>query len=228
MIKVKAQGAKLLTPLEKEVAELTVETEDQLALADQLLADIKRARRDWAEKMEPILRPLREAKQGADALNREIDRPLETLESKVKTAISLYRVNEMKRLEAQRREQEKEQQAALAKLQEVADREANARTKQMRDRLAQQREAIEAQLEQQEQAPAPAPVETLHSTRRVRRWRLKGDIPWSAVVKAAGMGKIPTEALTLDTTYLHGVPLEEIAKWPGFETYEEVVIIGRR
>src|SRR5688572_24732453 len=104
LVKTKVEGTKLVSPLQAAVEALEVTDAEELGAADELLSSILQARRKWDEKMEPILAPLRQAKSAADALKREIDKPLEQLELQVKAKIRDYRLaeaEENRRLQAE-------------------------------------------------------------------------------------------------------------------------------
>lgn len=228
LILVKTKGQRLLTPLEEQVQGLVVKTEEDLTGADELLAGIRRARKQWADMIEPVLAPLREAKSAADALNREIDRPLGELEESVKGAIRLYRVEEQRQISEAKRLQDQEAERLREQINETATREQSARTKQMRERLALKREALESQAEEQAEEPEPVAVTVTHSqTRKVKRWRLMDK---AAALKAAAAGTIPSAVFEVSNSAMaicwRESP-EVVAQWPGFEVYEDIIIAGR-
>lgn len=238
LVKTKAMGTKLVTPFQSAVADVlgleipTLEP-DELAEAitrvDTLLGNVLHARRDWKAKIEPVLKPLREAKQAADALNREIDTPLAQYETTAKGVLARLRGEERRRLDEAQRAQDEADAKIQQALEDTATRELNARTAQMRERLAKKREELEAQAEAQAE-PAPAPVQSSHSTtRRVKRWRLADTESGLAVVlRAVLAGTIPANVVTLDTRVINDTNLETVTQWPGFEVYEDVQIVGRR
>lgn len=226
LVKVQVKGTKLLTPLEAEVHGLTVETADEYQVADELLAGIARARKQWAAEIEPVLAPLRQAKSAADELNRKIDRPLEALYNTVRTKMGAFKQAEARVLLAAREEQEREQAKLQRQLEETAAREQTARTKQMRERLAAKREELEQQAE--EVAEAPQAVKGAHSaTRRIKKWRV---VNMELLLRMIADGAGPEEVLILNEGYINAVMRSQpdvVASWPGFEVYEELIVAGR-
>jgi hypothetical protein len=224
LVKTKVEGTKLLSPLEAEVKGLIIRNHAELTHADQLLYDIGQAIKQWDGKMEPILKPLREAKTAADALKREIAKPLQALYDAVRVKIRDYRIADNKRIEDERREKDKAQALINKQLEEASARELAARTKQLRERLAAKRVELEAQAEELE-ADVPEPVKTEHSTSRtVKKWRV---VDRDAVLRGVVAGKVPQEAVIYDTAWVNKRPLTEVATWPGFEIYDDLIIAGR-
>lgn len=223
LIKTKVEGIKLISPLATEVEGLSIVTADDLQGADEILAGIQAARKTWKAKMEKILAPLRSAKSEADALNREVDRPLEQLEAQVKSKIRDYRLEESRQIAEARRVQEAAEARLAQQIEETAQKEQAARTKQMRERLTNKRQALENQAEEVEAAREV--VQTAHSTARaVRKWRVVNK-------RMAIQGLMAIDGresfIELNTVAINKVPLEEIEEWPGFEVYNDIVIAGR-
>lgn len=233
LVKVKVEGTKLVSPLKEAVDELVITSPEEYQGADELLASIRRARRAWEDKIEPILKPLREAKSAADALNREIDRPMEALEGQVKAKMTEFKRHEAAELVAEQRRIDDAQAKIQAQLEETAARELTARTKQMKDRLAQKREQLEERAEEVEQE-RPVETKASHSiVRHVPKWRLTENKQTPAlliILKAILTGQIPPEVVMLDNSYINKVHLTQrdtMTQWPGFQLYEETVIAGR-
>lgn len=233
LVKVKVEGTKLVSPLKEAVDELVITSPEEYQGADELLASIRRARRAWEDKIEPILKPLREAKSAADALNREIDRPMGELEAKVKDKMADFKEHEAPELAAEQRRIDDAQANIQAQLEETSAKELAAKTKQMRDRLAQKREQLEERAEEVEQE-RPVETKASHSTvRHVPKWRLIENKQTPAILiilKAILAGQIPPEVIMLDNSYINKVHLiqrDMMKAWPGFELYEETIIAGR-
>lgn len=235
LVKVKVQGTKLLTPLQREVQSLQVTNAEEYIAADEMLTGIKRARAQWEALVEPVLKPLREAKTAADKLKREVDAPLAQLEEQVKGHMRHFKLEEQRQLAEQTRIAD----AAKAKLaqqdEELANRELKARTSQMRERLARQREQLQTQVETIE---TPVEVKGESQARKVKKARISN---LAAFLRAAAdeMEEPPAMAgaasypLMVDSIVVSLVDAfrqnpEGVAKWPGIEVYEDIVIAGRR
>lgn len=225
LVKVKVQGARLLTPLQAEVQSLSVTTPEEYEAADEILRGIKKARAQWDAMIEPVLKPLREAKSNADKLKRDVDAPLAQLEEQVKGHMRHFKLEEQRQLAAAQRKVDEEQAKLAAEEEALAERELKARTSQMRERLAKQREVVA-----EKAAAIETPIETKGANsqaRRVRTWKL---VDQNAAMQAQIAGKIP-EVFSLSASLMnqqlreHG--LETICKWPGFEMEEDIIIAGR-
>jgi len=234
LIKVEGKGSRLLAPLSEAVADLDIRDDATYQEADELLAGIVRARREWKEdpgmygtsaKLGTI--PLQ--KQALDQLydlNRRIDRPMEELEGKVRQAMRAFKLAEQRQLAAAEAKAEQDRIRLTEQLRETAEREQSAGTSKLRGRLAQTRERLESQIEQIEEE-APAPVQAAHSaTRTVKRWRQTGKL--QDILRAVLAGKIPIDAVTVDEAAINGRYRADVGSWPGFEEYTDVVIAARR
>lgn len=227
LVKVEVKGSKLITPLRDAVEELTVTTEEEYQQADELLATIRQARRQWAAEIEPVLTPLRLAKTAADALNRKIDVPLGELEASVKATMKDYKVQEAAEIAREQARIDAAQSKIQAQLEDTAARELAAKTKQMRERLATKRTHLEEQAEAVE-AEAPVAIRAAHSsTRIISRWRI---VDMDAFIKGVVSGAIPKGVLMLDYAFMnkhHLTGRDSMAGWPGCELYDDTVIVGR-
>lgn len=224
---IKQAGTALLLPLQGTVQTLLVRTEDEYQGADQVLGRIRQARKTWADKMEPIIRPIRQGLDNLYALNREVDKPLELMEGKVKGAMQ-----EFKRLElAAIREQQRLREAETARLQAEAEAKIRAaetaRTPQMQGKLQAQAARASEQAEMVAQMAAPAPVRAVSSsTRTVTRYRVN----MAQLIKGIVDGYVPPQAVELSTRYLDQQLKDDpegLKAWPGVDVYEDVQIVGR-
>lgn len=159
IVKVRAEGISLITPLKPLVDRLTITDPESYLAADGLLARIRNARALWVTKLEPIRGPLqraiaaakeavkhaKDAAQGADQLHADVDGPLAQLEGDVKQAMIAYKVEERRQLQAA----EEERQRAAQTIRDEAARKAiaavAAKTPQMQARLREQQAALEVQ-----------------------------------------------------------------------------------
>lgn len=229
LVRAHAEGLQLVTPLRQAVEHITVTSDEGYHAADALLARIHDALRTWDTRMEALLAPLRDAKQKADALKRDVRQPLELAEQRVRQAMQAYKQAETARLEQAARDHERQSAAVTRQLDDLATREVQARTAKLRERLAAQREALEATVDTA--PPAPAAVTAAHSTTRtLTRWRVT--VSMEDLIGLIAQGRLPAERiLTLNEAAITRTFRENpaiVAAWPGFEVYDEVIIVGRR
>lgn len=230
LVKIKREGLARLTPLEADVLQLKLRTDDDYDKADTLLSDIRRARRDWAGKIDPILDPLSLATRNLQALNREVDRPLETLEATVKGKMKAFKQEESRRLQEAEHERQEAQRQTQRRLDEAAAILDAAKTKPFKARMEAKVQAIETELAVIEEAPRVQQVKAVSSTARtVKRWRI-ADL--AAILQGVLDGSIPDDIMVVASTAVErnfkgeaGKAL--VASWPGFEVYDDVIIAGR-
>ena len=230
LVKAKAEGTHLVNPIREQVAALTVNTSEEYAEADALLHRIQSSIRLWDDKMEAILAPLREAKSAADALKRDVRRPLVEFEDEVKALMRAYKLQEAKQIEEAREKQAEKQTEVQAKLEETAERELAARTRQLRERLAARRQQLEQEAQTLEREVIAPTVAEHSTTRKVPKWRYVGTL--KQLCKDVVAGKVPEGVVLMDYSTINRIHLdkegrERMASWPNFELYEDIVIAGR-
>lgn len=241
---VPAVALKAKTELLKQMPDLT-ETVDALEIhspadyteADQILGMIQTARKDWNTRFyggeaqgktyDPIIPPLRTSLDALYALVREVDKPLEKLETTVKALQTTYKRAELEasretvRVEQARKDQiERDRQAAQDALEA-------ARTPRQRMAATAQLETLDAAAEEPEESIEA--VQGEHSTTRTKRaWR---HVDMKLTLAAIKAGLIPLDVLQLDTVKVNTYYKEDAAtveSWPGFEWFEDITIVGRR
>lgn len=249
LVKQRQQGLTILSPLKLAAKNLVVKTPEQYAEADSLLTRIKGAKKSWTERINPIIEPIRAGLDLLYGLRSDIVTPLEELEKQVKDSMKAFKVEEAKQLrmaeEVRAKELEDLRRAAIEK----EAREAVARTKQLRERLAAQRAVLEQSLATKEQEAPPEPIKAAGSgTRTVRKWKVVdmirlidhiSDKYWAVTdvqVDSAERGTQEdlTALLTVDTTQMDAYfrlskPDVGVGNWlPGVEVWDDIVIAGRR
>lgn len=214
MVKRRAEGMMLVTPLKAPIAALTIRSEEDYLNADALLARVKTARATWALKVDPIrdpiLRAIDELKlslAGVKALDEEVDTPLAMLEGDVKQKMKDYKVLEA----AQIRDRQRLQDEAARKLREDAAKkliaETAAKTPQMKAKLAEARANLETQAQIIElPSRETTPIRGVSSTvRTVPKVRIKDVAAFLAGLASyapvAGVYKMGTPPLTLLTVH---------------------------
>lgn len=236
----------IIPTLESEVNELEITDDTLYSYADGLLGRVQQARRSWGNIWGRIhartIKPINDGMEALYELNRDIDRPLETLEKKVKGAMKGYKIDEQKRIaEAQRQKDEAANKLRLEA--EAKQRQIEtARTPQLKGKLAAAVVKLEQEAEAVAQTETPAPVQATHSgTRYIPKWRFittdeemesPDPVPASfrLFLQAIIDGKIPIEAILPNEKYINLVfkdTPEKVAMWPGMEVYDDPQIVGR-
>lgn len=227
--KMKREGLALVTPLEERVKALEIKTAEDYLEADEILTSVRQARAKWEAKYyTSILVPMRKALDAGYALNREVDGPLEAMEKAVKLEMKDYKLLEAKQQreadEARARETARLQQAAAVK--QAA--EDNAKTTAMRNKLRAAREKLEEEAaEVEETAPIAAPVKASGSVgRKVKKWRV---LDIGSVIHH--WEEFPDETILLINPTVVNAAFKKdpdvVAKWPGFEVFDDIEIAGR-
>lgn len=222
-LKVQAEGNLTVRPLSQAVASLAViSSETQNQEAAEVLSLIAQAEGQWAEKMDPVLQPLKQAMTAAEILDRSIRMPLAALRKTLRDAMGVWATavrREQLRIEAENREAERKRQEKASQLAaKVATSKGVARVR------AEQQLEIATQPVLVAEAPS-ARTETT-GTRVVKTWQAP-DL--EAVIVGIVSGSIPIDAVCLDSAYCHQAYRSgELVKWPGFKEVEEVQIVERR
>lgn len=229
LVAYKKEGQSLIHPIQAELDNLEVVDAESYAETDALLGRIQGARRKWSDRIEKIIRPIRDGLNELYALNREVDRPLEALEKGVKEKMRLFKVEEQRQLQAAQQERDAEAERIRRQAEEAAAKEANARTNAMRNRLAAKREELEQAAAEVEAQELPEAVRgQASSTRPVKKWKVT-NLPKFLHAITDGKG-IPIEMIILNVPtinkYFKEHP-EQVAEWPGIEVFDDVQIIGR-
>lgn len=227
-LQAKTEALGVVQTLQTEVASLEVTSEEEYQLADQFLGRIRLKRSWWKDKMEAIIRPVRQGLDATYALNREVDKPLELLETTVKRTMADYKTQE--RLQLQAREEERlaeaerlrqEAEKLQAKAQTLISPVAKARA------LATAAIAVEQATEIEEAEPERGVLAVNSSARPVKKWRV---VDLQMFLAAVGNGILPAEVVILNQVYLNKefkLDPEGFGAWPGIETYDDTQIAGR-
>lgn len=231
-LKAHQEMARAFPQLRDEVVSVQVTDEDSYLHADVVLAKVRSTRKAWNERMEAIIRPIRTGLDHIYALNRDVDRPMELLETQVKKAMGDYKTQETRRLLDEQRAKDAEDQRIAEELARVQEAEAKARTAPMRAKLAAAREALENQQQIVAEEPVATPVQANHSTTRaVKKIRVTdlGKLLLAIVAKKVPMDVILVNQVMLNS-YLKLGPDNRslpVSEWPGVETYDDTQIVGR-
>lgn len=231
---VKQEGLQVLEPLAHSVDGLEVITPADYHRADQVLHRIKAARKTWSDRMEKIIRPIRQGLDELYGLNREVDKPLEALEETVKSRMKSFKVEELRQLRAAEAERERETARLRREAEEKAAAALKATTAQMKGRLqaAATRMVQQAMVVEQQETPAPTIAES-STTRPVQKVRIAN---LTHFIQGIVDGYVPEDcidnpkvldALQSKLNAYFKADAEGMKAWPGVEVYEDVQIVGR-
>lgn len=251
LVKARKDGNQMVSPLQLEVDILNIVDAPAYVEADSLLTKIKRARKNWEDRMEPIIRPIREGLDLLYALNRDVDRPLGALETQLKDKMKAFKAKETLQLRAAEEARQREERRLAEIAVEAAEAGLRAKTNPMRERLAQKRAEAEQQLAEVQDAPAPEAVKIKGggNARKVLKWRATNRIQFIryaldtllAFEDSLGQdGQDLSCLLSIDTVQMDAfLKLRQaeakqkketvpVGSWmPGIEIYEDISISGR-
>lgn len=237
VLKDKRDGLALITPLQQEVELLeSIDTPGELAVADELFGRIQKARKTWKLKMYGTPAkpgPIPAIRSGLDqlyALNREVDGPLEKLETSVETIMKSYHLRllrEKQEEEAAKRRREEEAQRVL---EELERKKAALKTPQAKAKLEEQILEVAAEIDEIQQEEATEQPEMANSTGRPKK--VPTVLSISDVCQGILDGAVPEDLVTVNMVklraYLKEDPLlANIWKAYGIELVDDVTIVGR-
>jgi hypothetical protein len=224
----KDEGLQLVQPLQDAVKALHILSEEHYQEADRLLARVTTAKRVWDEKMEPIIRPIRQGLDNLYALNREILKPLDQMAEDIKNEMKTFKRKELQALQEASRKKAEEEERLRREAQEKEEAAERAKTPQMRGKLQAQAERAQQQAEAVAQTAIPAPVRAeASSVRPVRKVRV-ADL--NAFLRGIIDGYIPSEAVSVAQPVLNQAFKDDpdgMQAWPGVEVYDDIQIVGR-
>lgn len=177
MVKKRAEGMTLITPLTPKVLALHIQTNEDYLLADALLSEIKTKRAIWATKLDPIRIPLLKAiaelklsLEGTKSLDAEVDGPMGELEATVKRHMVDFKIEEARQIRERQRLQDETAKVIREQAEQKRVAEQKAATPQMKARLAQARADLETQAQIVEsQTEETTPVRGVSSTVRTQQ-----------------------------------------------------------
>lgn len=209
-----------------QIANLIVRDDDTYREADAVLFQIGQALEKIESRFNPIISPIRKGLDEIYKLKRELVTPLEDAVKVIKGKMKVFKIDEDRRIQAQKDAQEAEQQRLER---EAADKQRKAEaavTPQMRGKLeSQASRAVEAAIAVAAQ-PISAPVRVAGSSdRKIPSWKVTD---MAAVIAGVAECNIPEDVLVLDTAkvreYFKANP-KQVGKWPGFELFNDVQIV---
>lgn len=228
----KAEALAIIPTLRQEVTELQINGADDYLYADELLGRITGAQRVWFHVwdriMEKTVKPIRQGLEGLYEMNREIDKPLETMAADVKARMRAYKQKELQDKLLAERAREEEQRRLEAEAQAKIDAAARASTPQMKGRLS----AAAQKLMQQAQTVAveetPEPVRGVNSSER--RVEKPAVVSIQEFCRGVADGVIPTNMVIVPIGDLNRAWKDNpdvVKEWPGVEIVVDVQLVRR-
>lgn len=231
----KREGLALITPLQQEVDLLDrISTPGELAVADELFGRIQRARKTWKLKMYGTPTkpgPIPSIRSGLDQLyelNREVDKPLEQLETTVEQAMKAYHREAFKREQEEHRAKMEREAKAQREFDELERKKLILRTPAAKAKIEEQILEKATEIEEIQQEDAPERVEVEHST--ARPTRVPVCVSVSEVAQGVVDGLIPEDCLTVNMVKVRAYYKSDptaVALFPGIELQDDVAIVGR-
>lgn len=237
----RSDGIAILTPLQQAVAKLPpLKTDDDYLIYDGAFGRVKKARKEWKLRMYGTAAkpgPIPNIRAGLEQLyelNREVDKPLETLETAIENKMKGFKLEEQKRLRALEEARIQAEADALTQMQELQERLDAVKTKAARAKIAERLEAAQEVIADIEQAPAAEALKADNSSSRPVQIPVCTDL----LTLLAGIveGTIPFESETGGLLiYLNQPELNRrfklnpagVALYPGVEIQDDMQIRGR-
>lgn len=235
LVQERQQGLALISPLKHSVFAIIVESAEEYAIADALLARIRQAESSWLSRINPIIEPIRSSLDLLYGLRKDIVDPIHELEGVIKDKMRAFKVKEAQLLKEANDKRQKE----LAELQRQADekakREANAKTNAMRSKLAEARGELEQKLANAKAQVAPTPIKVSgSSSRKVKKWKVTdftGFILYVASIEKQEEAEEMMSLLCIDEVQMNAffkLTKPDAGEWlPGITVTEEITIAGR-
>ena len=223
-----------LDHIKAEIESLPVTTPEEYLIADAGRVRLQQKQKAWGDRLEKIIRPIRQGLDELYAFNREVQQPFQALVDQISRKMSNFKLEE-RRLQI---EAERAQQAEIDRLQREAEERRlaaeQAKTPQMKKKLEVQAANLELESLKTEQEPAFVPTNGLSKVVAKKVIRVTN---LGLAIKAAAAGKIPMEMFQVDMVAVNraakdpstgGYPT--VNSWPGFEVVDDLGIqgIGRR
>lgn len=233
------KGLALAGPLLKELeGGITIATEDDYLHYDNLLGKIRNTRKVWGTIWEAIqeriIKPQREALDGAYSVNREIDKPLEEGEKIIKGELAAFKERERKQLEAANRERDRAAEELQRQIEQTEQQAAAARTAPMRAKLETRRQQLETQQQTVIEDVPTQVIGSASSTRDVKVLHVTNLRLLMAYLDTQDgdaiplrLGIIEAAADVLRRSGKTQARRDEIGGWPGVELRTQIQIVGR-
>jgi hypothetical protein len=234
LVTVKTEVLATLPILQQEVQELIVETPEQYAYADSLLGRVNASKRVWepiwTRIYEKSIKPIREGLEELYQMNRDVEKPHTMLETLIKDKMKGYKLKELQRSQEADRQKKAEEQRLQREAEETQRRIEQAKTPQMRGKLAVQVQKIETQIQQVQEQPALEKVAGVSSTTRGKKVPRVTNV--YLFCRGIAEGSIPVDCIEIKDSKLAAYYKEDpntVAGWSelGVAIEDDIQIVGR-
>lgn len=228
--KTREEGQALILPLKETISTIDITGQDDYLQMDTALGRVRQARKQWGERMERIIRPIRQGLEELYSLNREVDKPLEQLELLAKSKMRDFKLEEQRQLRAE----EDARQAEARRLREEAEaaqRKAEAaKAPALKQKFDTAARVLESKADTVEFEESVAPViGNQSSSRAVKKPRV---VDLDKFLAGVVQGYVPKDCLKIEvrasvlTRYYQEDP-DGFESWPGVEVVDDIQISGR-
>jgi hypothetical protein len=217
-------------PILQQIQKLQVKDANTYAQASALLVQICTIRGAIVQRFEHILDPLNAARKAALELRKDLDKGPAEAEDDIRYKMREYKSEEAKRLAAAESQRRQEEEGLRQQAEEAKRKEDQAKTKQMKERLAQKRAELEAEAELKKVEKVAEPVKVAGSTTRtITKARVISPLLF---ISGLEHGDIPMEIIDWEETGRRLTRLLKearpaVEKWPGVEIYTELEVVRR-
>lgn len=232
------QGLALANPLIQELGRLHVTTAEEYLVADQLLGKVRNARKQWGTIWQQfytrVVQPQKAALDNMYAINREIEKPLEDGEKKLKTAMADYKTEERRLLEEANRKRDEEANRTEQLIAETQAKLATAKGSVKRvlnnnlERLENRQQAI------MEDVPLPV-LASNSSERTIKVLKVNNLLRLAQFLASdeidpqdlAAQAVLEAVELAIQRAGRTQAEKERLSQWPGVSLVDQAQIVGR-
>lgn len=236
--KAQQQGLALANPIVQQLSGMTITTAEEYLAADQLLGRVRNARKQWGSIWQQfytrVVQPQKQALDGMYAINREIEKPLEDGEKKLKGLMADYKTEERRLLEEANRKRDEEAQEVQAQIERTQAKLATARGS-AKAVLSNNLNRLENQ-QQTIMEDVPLPVLASNSTERtIKVLKLNNLVRLAEYLASdevdpqdfAAAAVLEAVEQALQKAGKTQAEKERLAQWPGVSLVDQPQIVGR-
>lgn len=227
----------MVGPLDSPIQALTLldvphlsiaECQHHYLQADQMLGQVQRVKRAWADRMERIIRPIRKGLDEIYSLNRDGAKPLDERETYIKTVMKSLKLRENRLIAEAEAIKREEEDRLRREAEEKARKAQTAQTPQMAGRLAAQATRLEQQAETVAAIDTPLAVRGMASSSAAIKVARVVDLP--SFLLGVAEGTIPESVLEIKPGVIQRLYTQDprtVAGWPGLVIEDDIAIRGR-
>lgn len=231
---VEADKALALVPTyQARVEALTVQSDEDYAIADAILGQINDLRKGWGgiwkRVQTKVVKPIRDGLEELYKLNRDVDGPLEALATGVRAKMTAYQREKLRLQQDQERRDREERERLEREAEEKRKKAEAAATPQLRGRFQAQAEQLETKAQQIEDAePIELASGSSSSSRRQKAVELDAAMLMVGMIEGTvPMDLIDWESLKRDVLRRWKLDAETVESWPGVQIVDDINVVSR-